>query len=171
MVHVEGHPAPVDADLIARCLAAFVQAGTLDLSLDQLAEKVGISKRMLIHYFGSRAALENQAMDLLERQLRAQFAPSNFPHGASLADVLTALWRRTTDPANRGVVLLTMDLSRRAWMGSRTARAFYLEQQRLWVDLLSRYEPDRAVVQASLQSFQGAVLSYLITGDTHYHER
>jgi hypothetical protein len=33
--------------LLDRCLEAFVQAGTLDLSLDQLARKAGSSKRML----------------------------------------------------------------------------------------------------------------------------
>jgi len=41
-------------ELLGRCLAAFVKAGTIDLSLDQLAMSVGISKRMLVHYFGGR---------------------------------------------------------------------------------------------------------------------
>ncbi len=34
--------------VIERCLAAFIEAGTLELSLDQIAVQVGISKRMLI---------------------------------------------------------------------------------------------------------------------------
>jgi AcrR family transcriptional regulator len=159
MVHVE-------EDLVARCLAAFIRAGTLDLSLDQLASEVGISKRMLIHYFGGRAAIETQAMARLEDQLRAQFAPAHWPAGRSLRQVLTHLWARTTDPAARGVVLLTMDIARRAWNGSAEARAFYVEQQRLWVDLLMHYLPDRPAVEAALQAFQGAVLAYLVTGDT-----
>jgi len=59
--------------LTGRCLAAFVEAGSLDLSLDHLAAKVGISKRMLIHYFGSRENLEEAAFALLEERLRATF--------------------------------------------------------------------------------------------------
>ena len=62
------------SELVERCLAAFVKAGTIDLSLDQLANQVGVSKRMLVHYFGDRGSLEEQAMTLLEERLRAQFA-------------------------------------------------------------------------------------------------
>lgn len=151
--------------VVERCLGAFVGAGTLDLSLDQLAAQVGVSKRMLIHYFGGREEIEERAMTLLENKLRAQFAPETFPRGVSPKRVVTALWERTTAPEAKGVLLLVMDLSRRAWSGSPRARAFYEEQQRLWVELLLRFLPDRAVVEDVLQTFQGAVLAYLVTGD------
>jgi AcrR family transcriptional regulator len=152
-------------DLLERCLAAFVQAGTLDLSLDQLAARVGSSKRMLIHYFGGRENIEEKAMTRLEERLRAQFAPDAFPRGATAEAVVAALWDRATAPESRGVLLLVMDLSRRAWNGSKRAKAFYEEQQRLWVQLLMTFLPDRVAVEEVLQLFQGAVLRYLITGD------
>ena len=152
-------------DLTKGCLGAFVRSGTLDLSLDQLASDVGISKRMLVHYFGGREAIEEQAMTLLENRLRAQFAPENFPSGVGVQTVINALWDRTTNPDSKGVLLLVMDLSRRAWNGSPRATSFYQEQQRLWVELLLRYLPDKNTVEDVLQSFQGAVLAYLITGD------
>jgi AcrR family transcriptional regulator len=157
-------PAEHDA-LIASCLAAFVQAGTLDLSLDQLAAIVGVSKRMLVHYFGNRDALEERAMSLLEDRLRAQFAPAHFPTGTPLPAVVAALWERTTAPASRGALLLVMDLSRRAWQGSARATVFYAQQQRLWVDLLLHFTADQPKVEEVLQLFQGAVLAFLITGD------
>jgi AcrR family transcriptional regulator len=152
-------------EIILRCLGAFVRAGTLDLSLDQLSREVELSKRMLVHYFGGREAIEENAMELLELRLRAQFTPNNFPPRASLQQVLLELWRRTTDPASKGVLMLTMDLSKRAWNGSARAHDFYTKQQRLWVDLLLHYLPDRKVVEDILQSFQGAVLAYLVTGE------
>jgi AcrR family transcriptional regulator len=153
------------ADLAESCLGAFVRSGTLDLSLDQLARDVGISKRMLVHYFGGRDAIEERAMMLLENRLRAQFAPENFPAGVGIQIVIHALWDRTTNPHSKGILLLVMDLSRRAWNGSPRATSFYQEQQRLWVELLLRYLPDKNTVEDVLQSFQGAVLAYLITGD------
>jgi len=153
------------SELVERCLAAFVKAGTIDLSLDQLANQVGVSKRMLVHYFGDRGSLEEQAMTLLEERLRAQFAPESFSRGVSAQAVLLTLWERTTAPAARGILLLVMDLSRRAWNGSARAKAFYAEQQRLWVELLMKYLPDQRTVEEVLQLFQGAVLAYLITGD------
>jgi AcrR family transcriptional regulator len=151
--------------LLEQCLAAFVEAGTLDLSLDQLAIKAGTSKRMLIHYFGGRENIEERAMTLLEERLRAQFAPDTFPPGVSAESVVMALWERTTSPVAKGVLLLVMDLSRRAWNGSDRAKAFYAEQQRLWVQLLLNFLPDQAKVEEVLQLFQGAVLAYLVTGD------
>ena len=151
--------------LLDRCLAAFVEAGTLDLSLDLLARKAGSSKRMLVHYFGGREKIEQQAITRLENRLRAQFAPEAFPSGANVQAVVGALWDRATAPPSRGVLLLVMDLSRRAWSGSKCAKAFYGEQQRLWTELLMRHLPDRATVEEVLQAFQGAVLAFLVTGD------
>jgi AcrR family transcriptional regulator len=156
----------VQEELLERCLAAFVKAGTIDLSLDRLAKSVGTSKRMLVHYFGGRENIEEQAMTLLEERLRRQFAPESFPAKVSPETVVAALWQQTTAPKNKGVLLLVMDISRRAWNGSARAKAFYAEQQRLWVDLLMKYLPDRARVEVVLQLFQGSVLAYLITGDS-----
>jgi hypothetical protein len=50
-------------------------------------------------------------------------------------------------------------------LGSKRARLFYAEQQRLWIELLMRYLPDRPAVEGVLQAFQGAVLAFLVTGD------
>src|SRR6201982_2836681 len=156
---------PDQDELLERCLAAFVKAGTIDLSLDQLASRVGISKRMLVHYFGGRENIEEGAMALLEERLRAQFSPESFPASAPPKAVLMALWEQTTEPQARGVLLLVMDVSRRAWNGSARAKAFYAEQQRLWVRLLMKYLPEESEVEQLLQLFQGAVLAYLISGD------
>ena len=151
--------------LVDRCLTAFVKAGTLDLSLDELAKAVGISKRMLVHYFGGRESIEERAMTRLEEMLRAQFAPESFARNVSPERVVTALWERAIGPEAKGVLLLVMDVSRRAWNGSERAKAFYREQQRLWVQMLLKYLPDQSTVDEVLQLFQGAVLAYLVTGD------
>jgi hypothetical protein len=44
-------------------------------------------------------------------------------------------------------------------------RLFYAEQQKLWTELLLRYTPDRPTVEEVLQSFQGAILAFLVIGD------
>ena len=151
--------------LLESCLAAFIRAGTLDVSLDSLAEAVGTSKRMLVHYFGGRDAIEEMAMSLLEDRLRARFRASAFPAGASLQSVVTALWEQTTSAQSRGIVLLTMDLTSRSWSGSERAKRFFEEQQRLWSELLREFLPDPGAVETLLQLFQGAMLVYLVAGD------
>ena len=102
--------------LLDRCLAAFVEAGTLDLSLDQFARKCGSSKRTLVHYFVGRENIEEQAITRLENRLRAQLGPEAFPPEATAQAVVSALWDRTTVPQSRGVLLRMMDLSKRAWV-------------------------------------------------------
>jgi AcrR family transcriptional regulator len=151
--------------ILENCLAEFIRAGTLDVSLDDLGREVGVSKRMLIHYFGGKEALEEAAMVRLEERLRDRFRADLFPPKTPLAHVVAALWEQTTQPASRGVLLLVMDVTRRAWSGSERGREFYMEQQRLWVKLLREFTPDRALVERVLQLFQGAMLAYLITGD------
>ena len=151
--------------VIERCLAAFIEVGTLELSLDQIAVQVGISKRMLIYYFGGREAVEERAVSLLEDRLRAQLTPEQFAPGISFAAVISALWERTTSPQARGILLLVMDLLRRACNGSPRAQAFYAEQQRLWLELLLGFTGDRSKIEDVLQLFQGAVLAFLITGN------
>jgi len=154
--------------LLEACLAAFVRAGTLDVSLDGLAEAAGSSKRMLVHYFGGRDAIEELAMGLLEDRLRARFRAGAFPAVTSLESVVAALWQQTTSAESRGVVLLAMDLTRRSWSGSARARKFFEEQQRLWAELLREFLPDDAAVATLLQLFQGAMLIYLVTGDREH---
>jgi AcrR family transcriptional regulator len=157
--------------LTEACLGGFIAAGSLDVSLDRLAESVGTSKRMLIHYFGSREVLEEKAIALLEDRLRGRFSSERFPAGIGFDAVVSALWEQSTTPESRGVLLLIMDVSRRAWSGSERARAFYAEQQRLWVEMLTVFLPDQAAVEEFLQLFHGAILAYLITGDAEPGKR
>jgi AcrR family transcriptional regulator len=151
--------------LLQACLAAFVRAGTLDLSLDKLATAAKSSKRMLVHYFGSREALEEMAMARLEERLRARFRAGAFPSGTPLRSVVKVLWEQLTAPQSRGILLLTMDLTRRSWSGSERGKRFFEEQQRLWAEMLADFLPDAIAVQTLLQLFQGAALVYLVTGD------
>ena len=151
--------------LVEKCLDAFIAAGSLDVSLDRLAETVGVSKRMLIHYFGGRGALEDKVVAQLEDRLRSRFSADRFPAGIPFETIVNALWEQSTAPETRGVLLLIMDVSRRAWSGTDRAAAFYREQQRLWVEMLQKFLPDTAAVEEFLQLFQGAILAYLVTGD------
>lgn len=151
--------------LLEACLEAYTRAGTLDLSLDALARTIRISKRMLVHYFGSREALEQMAMEQLENKIRSRFHPGAFPPGTSLREMVMALWDQMTAPQSSGILRVTMDLTRRSWSGSEQGKRFFEEQQRLWAEMLRPVLPDDGAVEALLQLFQGAALVYLVTGD------
>jgi len=151
--------------LLEASLSAFLRAGTLDLSLDALAKAAKSSKRMLVHYFGSREVLEEMAMARLEERLRSRFRAGAFPADTPLRSVVTALWDQLTAPESRGVLLVTMDVTRRSWSGSERGKRFFEEQQRLWAEMLREVLPEAGAVETLLQLFQGAALVYLATGD------
>jgi AcrR family transcriptional regulator len=157
--------------LIEGCLAAFVAAGSLDVSMDRLAAAVQVSKRMLIHYFGNRETIELAALTLLEEHLRAQFASESLPPGLSPRQVIRRLWEQTVAPESHGALLLIMDIARRASNGSARARQFYAQQLEHWRVLLSQHLPTSSAVDAVLQSYQGAVFEYLVSGDREAAER
>ena len=109
--------------LLEACLSAFVRAGTLDLSLDTLAKAAKSSKRMLIHYFGSREALEEMAMARLEDGLRARFRAGAFRAGTPLSAVVSTLWRSTyCAPIERRTSRQHgSDAAELEWIGARQA--------------------------------------------------
>lgn len=161
----------VPSGLVDRCLGAFVEAGTLDLSLDQLSGRTGTSKRMLVHYFGGREALELRTMYRLEERLQARFAPESLPAGWSPRKAVLDLWEQATSREHRGELLLIMEVARRAWSGSAAARAFYVTQQQLWTQLLLRFISDRTLVEELFFLFEGAALMFLVTGEAQAGRR
>ena len=56
--------------LLEQCLAAAIEMGTLECSINMLAKQVGTSGRMLVYHFGSKQEMERQLIDLLETRLR-----------------------------------------------------------------------------------------------------
>src|SRR5271156_5614840 len=113
--------------LVERSLAAFIRAGTIDVSLDQLAKRVGISKRMLVHYFGGRENIEEKTMTLLEERLRAQFSPEAFPPDVPPGPGLAPRWEKKIYFDFVCFLFFVLGLSRREWSASARAKAFYAE--------------------------------------------
>ena len=70
-----------------------------------------------------------------------------------------------TAPESRGVLLVTMDVTRRSWSGSERGKRFFEEQQRLWTEMLREVLLDASAVESSIAAVPGAALVYLVTGD------
>lgn len=168
LVHLMSRPEETKAyrqKLLEECLKVFIAKGTLDISFDELARYLNTSKRMLVHYFGNREELELAALDLFEERLRYQFQPEAFPAKVSLRTVVMALWKQVTASESQGALLLSMEMTRRGWLGSPRYRQFFEAQQEAWKTLLLQYSPKAAVVYSLLHLFQGAVLQFLVSRD------
>ncbi|GAA2466547.1 TetR/AcrR family transcriptional regulator [Streptomyces mauvecolor] len=72
--------------------------GIADLSLRSLGAAIGVSHRMLIHYFGSKEQLFVEIVRTSERRQRDLLSRLQLEPGLAPSDVALLLWQRLTDP-------------------------------------------------------------------------
>ncbi|NJK51050.1 TetR/AcrR family transcriptional regulator [Candidatus Gracilibacteria bacterium] len=157
-------------DLLERCLAAVIEEGRLDSSINAIAKRIGTSGRMLVYHFGSKHELERQILSLLETRLREKlwsFQGVSFEGVDCLAESLLEIWRHITSPEMRGLLRLTMDLNQRAMQGDLETRRFLEQECQKWVnsDSLLNLTHDKTTALLLFHLFQGAILDFLTTGN------
>lgn len=72
--------------------------GIADLSLRRLGAGIGVSHRMLIHYFGTKEQLLVEIVRASERRQRDLLSRLRVEPGLSPADAARNLWRQLTSP-------------------------------------------------------------------------
>ncbi len=133
-------------ELLERCLAAAIEVGALDSSINAIAKRIGTSGRMLIYHFGSKHELERQIIGLLETRLREKLSPFQEValEGADyLAQPLLEMWRHLTSPEMYGLLKLTMELNQRAIQGDSETQRFLERETQQWIDFLFNLTNDK----------------------------
>lgn len=155
-------------ELLEQCLAAAIEAGALDSSINAIARKIGTSGRMLVYHFGSKQELERQLIGLLETRLREKlwsFQGISIGEAASPAESLLAMWSHLTSPEMHGLLKLTMELNQRAIQGDSETQHFLEQESQKWVDSLFDLTNDKTTALSIFHVFQGAILDFLTTGN------
>ncbi len=161
-------------ELLERCLAAAIEVGVLDSSVNQIAKRIGSSGRMLIYHFGSKQELERQIISCLETRLREKlwsFQDISFEEMDCLAKPLFEMWKHLTSPEMCGLLRLTMELNQRAIKGDSKIRLFLERESEEWIDSLFKLTNDKTIALSIFHLFQGAILDYLTTGNTQRGEQ
>lgn len=155
-------------ELLEQCLAAVIEAGALDSSINAIAKKIGTSGRMLIYHFGSKQELEQQLIGLLESRLREKLWSAqsvSLAEADGLAEPLLAMWSHLTAPDMHGLLKLTMELNQRAIQGDSETQGFIEQESKKWVDALFNLTNDKTTALLLFHLFQGAILDFLTTGN------
>ncbi|MFF4472180.1 TetR/AcrR family transcriptional regulator [Streptomyces sp. NPDC001599] len=161
------------AQLVEAAVDHVAAHGIADLSLRRLGSAIGVSHRMLIHYFGSKEQLLVEIVRASERRRRASLARLRVEPGASPADVARLLWRQLTDPGLAGQERLFFEIYGQALRGRPEAAPFLEGLVRDWLEPLATAEaeagasPDEARNRArlGLATVRGLLLDLLATGD------
>lgn len=159
-------------ELLEKCLAAAIDTGSLDCSINVIAKRIGTSGRMLVYHFGSKQGLEKQVISLLERRLRDKLW--SFHLETKDGDRLKALlqmWEHFTSPELYGLLKLTMELNQRAVQGDIETRQFLELESQKWLEALSQLLDSEDMALMLLHLFQGAILDYLTTGNVRRPEQ
>ncbi|MFB6979066.1 TetR/AcrR family transcriptional regulator [Streptomyces scopuliridis] len=147
--------------------------GFADLSLRGLGAAIGVSHRMLIHYFGSKEALLAEIVRTSERRQRDLLSRFRLEPGLSPSDAARLLWRQLTDPRLAGQERLFFEICGHALRG-RAETALVLEGfVNDWLEPLMAAEVAAGVDPAvarnrarlGLATVRGLLLDLLATGD------
>ena len=152
--------------LLARCLDAAIESGALDFSINALARAAGTSGRMLVYHFGSKLALQQELIALLEQRLRENllvFQQADHPEGEGMVHSLLDFWRHLTRPEMHGLLILWVGLIQRAAQEGDT-REFFERERRLWIEFLEGITHDHGTARSLYLLLLGALLDYLATG-------
>ncbi len=149
-------------ELLAAVVDAFARGGLGGRSLREVAAAVGTSHRMLIHHFGSRAALLVAVVQEVEaRQARVLDALDAAP-----ADQLLQLWKHLSDPALRSVERLFFECYARGANGEAPFDQLIPDAVDSWLGATG--EPaaadDPALARLALAVVRGLLLDLVATG-------
>ncbi|OIK00973.1 TetR family transcriptional regulator [Streptomyces sp. MUSC 14] len=147
--------------------------GIADLSLRRLGAAIGVSHRMLIHYFGSKEALLVEIVRTAERRQRELLSQLRLEPGLSPADAARRLWQRLTDPELAGQERLFFELCGQALRGRPEAVPVLDGLVSGWLEPLTAAETAAGADPASardrarlgLATVRGLLLDLLATGD------
>ncbi|MFJ7497585.1 TetR/AcrR family transcriptional regulator [Streptomyces sp. NPDC097727] len=176
--HPEGEVAPgTDGDRRAQLVNAAVDYvaahGIADLSLRGLGAAIGVSHRMLIHYFGSKEHLLVEIVRTSEQRRRDLLSRLSLEPGLSPADAARLLWQQLTDPRLAGQERLFFEIYGHALRGRPEAAPVLDGLVNDWLEPLVAAEvaagADPAVARnrarLGLATVRGLLLDLLATGD------
>ncbi|MFF0033879.1 TetR/AcrR family transcriptional regulator [Streptomyces avermitilis] len=176
--HPEGESAPgTDGDRRAQLVNAAVDYvaahGIADLSLRGLGAAIGVSHRMLIHYFGSKEHLLVEIVRTSEQRQRDLLSRLRLEPGLSPADAARLLWQQLTDPRLAGQERLFFEIYGHALRGRPEAAPVLEGLVNDWLEPLVAAEvaagTDPAVARnrarLGLAAVRGLLLDLLATGD------
>lgn len=176
--HPEDKAAPdKDGDRRSQLMNAavdYVSAhGFADLSLRGLGAAIGVSHRMLIHYFGSKEQLLVEIVRTSEQRQLDLLSRFRLEPGLSPSDAARLLWKQLTDPRLAGQERLFFEIYGHALRGRPEAAPILEGLVNNWLEPLMAAEVAAGVDPAvarnrarlGLATVRGLLLDLLATGD------
>ncbi|KAA1429178.1 TetR/AcrR family transcriptional regulator [Nocardioides antri] len=165
--------------LLAAALEVADADGLSDLSLRQLADRLGTSHRMLIYHFGSKQGLLAAVVGEVERRQREVVAEYHRDADISPIDLARRLWKQVADPAMWPQERLFFELYAQALRQRDHTGDFLNQVLEPWFELLTEIHrasgqplaAARTQARLGVAVVRGLLLDLLATGDRRAVDR
>jgi AcrR family transcriptional regulator len=144
-------------EIVEKVLLALSQCGLNNLSLRDIAQKVGISARMLLYYF-----------DSFDNLLNATFIQMSKKHKSALHALISSVYVAE----NKKPLLLFVELYTRGLRDIKKHEAFFEEVLHNWIETTEAVIAPKFGIQSKAYAtmivsfFRGLMLDWLATEDT-----
>lgn len=148
--------------------------GMTGLSLSSVAESLGTSARMLVHYFGTRDALLTAALAAARSRQRVAFAEWMTPGDAdSYGEVLQRAWARMASEEGRPYLRLFVELAAASRLPGSGQAEFAPRAVLDWLPVVTegmrQFAPESLdlgpIVTLVVSAVRGSVTDLVATGD------
>jgi AcrR family transcriptional regulator len=168
-----GDAASPREQLLQAAVEYATQEGLADVSLRQLAGRLGVSHRMLIYHFGSKEQMLTAVVAEVERRQREAFAGLQMDAATSPGEIARKMWRRLADPQLWPLERLFFELYGQALQGRPHTEGFLQSAMTPWLEMLTEVHQiwglppakARATARMGLAATRGLLLDLLATGD------
>jgi AcrR family transcriptional regulator len=141
------------------CISAAIRAGGRSLSIHDYARESGISARMLIHHFGTKADLERAIIRGVDEELRLKAGVLAQSLGGLAA--VDQLLQGFKAPASAPVRALFRTLLAKALTGDGAAIEALVEERKRWISMFDELSGDKRG-QDIVERLLGAALDAIL---------
>lgn len=157
------------AELLEGALAAAFDDGLSQLTFGRLAKRLGVSDRIVVYYFPSKADLVGEVIGALGARLQETLAPALASRAAGHVELVRAMWPVLATPDADPVFALFFEANGLAAAGREPYRSLVPALVELWIDWAAGHidgppRRRRTQAEAAIALVDGLLLLRLLAG-------
>lgn len=156
-------------EILEGALAAALDDGLSQLTFGRLAKRLGISDRIIVYYFPSKAALVREVVTAMGRQLQATLAPAFTTPASGHRELVARAWPLLAQPDNDRIFALFFEANGLAAVGREPYASLVADLVEAWITWAAALIDDtperrRAQAETAIAVIDGLFLLRLLAG-------
>jgi AcrR family transcriptional regulator len=157
------------AEILEGALAAAFDDGLSQLTFGRLANRLGISDRIVVYYFPSKADLVGDVIGALGTRLQQTLAPVLVTRATDHIDLLKAVWPVIATPDADAVFALFFEANGLATAGREPYRTLVQDLVTMWITwaaelIVGTPQQRRTEAESAIALIDGLLLLRLLAG-------